>query len=110
MSKYPKPSSPVIYYLTANSVDAYQKQLPVIGIYNKGIQTGKEPGTMIVDHSIWKNVTVFETYKGNELQKVAMYGTDSPERDYTLVRYPEGATRIEAVAWDGTRTLVYGKR
>lgn len=110
MSKYPKPASPVIYYLTVNSVEAYQGKLPVIGTYNKGVQTGKEPGTMIIDHHIWKNVTVFETYQGDELVKVAMVGTDSPERDYTLVRYPEGATRIEAVAWDGTRTLVYGKR
>ena len=39
-----------------------------------------------------------------------MVGTDSPDRSTTLVRYPAGSTRIEAVAWDGTRTLVYGSR
>lgn len=108
MAKYPKPASPVIYYLTANSIQAYREKLPVIGIYNKGVK--QEKGTVIIDHNVWKNSTVFETYRGDELITVAMVGTDSPERDYTLVRYPEGSTRIEAVAWDGTRTLVYGER
>lgn len=107
-SRYPKPASPVIYYLTANSVNAYQRRLPVEGFYNKGL-TFKE-GTCTVTHDCWQNVTVFETYKGNELTHIAMVGTDSPDLSTTLVRYPSGSTRIEAVAWDGTRALVYGTR
>ena len=106
--RYPKPATPVLYYLTANSVKAYQRRLPVEGVYNGGL-TFKE-GTCTVSHDYWQNVTVFETYKGKELTHVAMVGTDSPDRSTTLVRFPEGSTRIEAVAWDGTRTLVYGKR
>lgn len=108
MSRYPKPTSPVIYYLTANSVLAYQNRLPVDGGYNQGIIFKDK--TCVADHRIWKNVAVFETYAGNELSYVAMVGTDSPDQSTTLIRYPEKSTRIEAVAWDGTRTLVYGTR
>lgn len=108
MSKYPKPASPVIYYLTANSVDAFRNKLAVEGEYNMGVQM--KDGYCYIDHSVWKNVAVFETYQGERLTKVAMVGTDSSDLSTTLVRYPQNSTRIEAVAWDGTRTLVYGKR
>lgn len=108
MARYPKPASPVIYYLTANSAEAFGKRLPVNGIYNNGISWNDT--TCTVSHRIWQNAAVFETYAEDELTHVAMAGTDSPDRTSTLVRYPEKSTRIEAVAWDGTRTLVYGKR
>ena len=107
-SRYPKPASPVIYYLSAHSVDAFRKRLPVDGVYGKGLSFGKDKCT--VSHEYWKNVAVFETYKGDELTYVSMVGTDSPDRSTTLLRFPEGSTRIEAVSWDGKRTLVYGKR
>lgn len=108
LARYPKPASPVIYYLTANSANAYRDKLPVDGVYNAGIAFNGAKCT--IDHRMWKNVAVFETYAGNDLSCVAMVGTDSPDLSTTLVRYPEKSTRIEAVAWDGTRTLVYGKR
>lgn len=85
------------------------KQLPVEGTFGTGI-TDNGNDTFTISHNIWKNVTVFETYRGETLDRVAMVGTDSPDRSTTLVRYPAGSTRIEAVAWDGTRTLVYGSR
>lgn len=108
-SKYPKPATPVLYYLTANSEKAYKERLPVEGVYNKGLKV-KSNERIVVEHDVWKNVAVFETYQGDELKYVAMVGTDSPDLSTTLVRYPNGSTRIEAVAWDGKRTLVYGKR
>ncbi|NDV47391.1 PRTRC system protein C [Paludibacter sp. 221] len=108
--KYPKPVSPVINYLTGNSVEAFERQLPVLGTYNEGVEFNSEKRYCVIDHKVWKNATVFETYVNDTLEKVAMVGTDSPDCTSTLVRYPEGATRIEAVAWDGTRTLVYGAR
>lgn len=108
--KYKKPQSPVIYYLTANSLDAYQKRLSVSGNYNQGVAMDAIQGFCKISHSVWKNVAVFETYQGDELVKVAMVGTDSENRSSTVVRYPQGSTRIEAVAWDGQRTLVYGQR
>lgn len=104
--KYPKPQSPVIYYISANSVQAYKNKFPVVGKKGEGVTD--ERGKMRISHDAWKNVTVFETWKGDELVKIAMVGTDSPDNSSTLVMYPEGSTRIEAVAWDGKRTLVHG--
>lgn len=109
-NRYPKPQSPVIYYISGNNVNAYNKKLLVAGEYEKGISLYTDKGYCVIDHNVWKNVAVFETYINDKLEKVAMVGTDSPDNTTTLVRYPEGATRIEAVSWDGKRTLVYGKR
>ena len=108
-SRYPKPATPVLYYLTANSEQAYKQKLPVTGTYNEGVKVRSDE-RIVVDHKVWKNAAVFETYKGNELTFVAMVGTDSPDQSTTLVRYPAGSTRIEAVSWDGKRTLVYGTK
>lgn len=116
--KYPKPASPVIYYITANSLKAYEKQLSVTGTFGDGISVRENPTertkdyNMIVDNMKWKNVTVFETYKNDVLTYVTMVGTGSEtsDRNTTLLRYPPGSTRIEAVSWNGERTLVYGTR
>lgn len=107
--KFKKPESPVIYYLSANSVKAYEKKQAVSGTFNQGV-TNDGAGKLTINHNVWKNVTVFETYTGDKLDFVALVGTNSADVSSTLVRYPDGATRVEAVAWDGTRTLVYGKR
>lgn len=102
------PSSPVISYISANSINAFRNQSPVSGSYNQGITTSGASKT--ISHSIWKNVVVFETYKGAELVDIAMVGTGSSTNSSTYVLYPEGSTRIEAVACDGSRTLVFGAR
>lgn len=102
------PSSPVISYITANSIDAFRNQEPVTGSFNQGITSSGL--TKSISHSIWKNVVVFETYKGDELVDIAMVGTGSANNSSTHVRYPAESTRIEAVAWDGVRTLVFGVR
>ena len=108
-SRYPKPATPVLYYLSGNSEKAFKEKLSVEGEYGKGVRV-KTDGNIVVDHAVWKNAVVFETYKDEELKYVALVGTDSPDLSTTLVRYPSGSTRVEAVAWDGTRTLVYGSR
>ena len=104
--KYKKPESPVIYYISVNSVEAYKNRLAVRGSYNQGIT--EQGNRRIISHDVWKNVVVFETYKDNELVRATMVGTDSKDNSSTTVTYPEGSTRIEAVSWDGKRTLVYG--
>lgn len=107
-SKYPKPASPVIYYISANSVDAYKRRAPVQGTFGKGVSESQ--GARVVNHDTWKNVVVFEVYKDKALVKVAMVGTGSKDNSSTRVAWPEGATRMEAVAWNGQRTLVTGAR
>ncbi|MDR2980858.1 MAG: M60 family metallopeptidase [Puniceicoccales bacterium] len=106
--KYKKPESPVIYYLSSKSVDAYAKRLPVAGKWGAGIS--QNGNTFQVSHAVWKNVAAFETYEGDKLVKISKVGTGSKDNTFTQVKYPEGATRIEAVSWNGARTLVYGKR
>ena len=101
-SQYPKPISPVVYYLTANSLEAFEKQLP--GVFKVNSLRCK------VLSGSWENAVVFETYKGETLTHVAMAGSGSENKEFTSVCYPEGSTRIEAVGWDGSRTLVYGSR
>lgn len=106
-SKSPVPT-PVIYYISGNSLDTYKKQLSVQGIFNQGVSDGNLSKT--VSHSVWKNVVAFETYAGNELVEVCIVGTGTLDNSSTFVRYPDGATRVEAVSWDGKRTLVCGMR
>ncbi len=106
-SKYKKQETPAMHYITANSIDYYKNKLPVAGKFNEGIELKDK--YLIVDHHIWKNVVAFETYENNQLVKIAFAGAGSNDNQSTLVRYPDNATRVEAVAWDGKRSLVYGK-
>lgn len=106
-SQYKKPAQ-ALCYISANSINAFQNKKPVIGKKNNGL-TIKDK-TVTIDHAIWKNVTAFETYSDDKLVKVAIAGTGSENNTSTLVQYPEGATRVEAIAWNGKKSLVYGKR
>ena len=106
--RYPKPASPVIFYMSANAVEAFKKRLPVVGKTGEGVSG--EGAKRTVSHTVWKNAVAFETYKGAELVHVSMVGTGTRNNASTLVTFPEGATRLEAVAWDGKRTLVSGNR
>ncbi|MFV0553887.1 MAG: M60 family metallopeptidase [Mangrovibacterium sp.] len=105
-SKYPKPDTDVIYYITGNSIDAFKNQKKVTGTFGSGI-TGTS--TKVISHSTWKNVVVFETYAGDDITHIAMVGTGSETRTTTTVSYPAGSTKIMAVSYDGTRTLVFGE-
>lgn len=106
VAKYPKPKHP-IKYISGNTIEAYQKQLPVEGIYGQGVSGADNK---VISHAVWKNAVVFETYKNDELIKITLAGTGTKDNSSTSFRYPADATRIEAVAFDGTKTLVYGTR
>ncbi|WPX41469.1 M60 family metallopeptidase [Akkermansia sp. N21116] len=106
--RYPLPASPVIYYISSGTTDFYKKRLAVKGLFNQGIT--EQGRTRTINHDIWKNAVAFETYAGEELTHIAVWGTNSEDKSSTLVQYPEGSTRIEAVSWDGKRTLVTGTR
>ncbi len=105
--KYPEPQTDVIYYISGNSIEAFLNKQGVRGEYNKGISGNTLKS---INHDVWKNVTVFETYHNSELKCITMVGTGDKENKKTLVPYLDGATRIEAVGWDGNRTLVIGTR
>ncbi len=105
--KYPKPKTNYIFYISGNSIDAYKYKRQVSGQYNTGV-TGSTVKQIL--HSEWKNVVVFETYAGNALVNITMAGTGSSDNTFTNASYPENATRIEAVGYDGTKVLVFGAR
>ncbi len=103
-SQYPKPSTPVLHYITANSVDTYKYKLPLEGVTGEGFTD--EEGRLLVDNRIWKNSVAFETYAGDQLVKIAFTGAGSNDAETTIVHIPEGTTTVKAVGWDGTRMLV----
>ena len=105
---YPAPASPVIYYISGNSVEAFKNKAAVVGTTGEGVSGSGS--SRLVTASAWKNVVVFETYAGEELVKATLPFTNYADKSATTVAYPDGSTRIEAVGWDGTRTLVYGTR
>jgi hypothetical protein len=111
-AQYQKPLTPVLYYISGNSVEMFRDRLAVTGKLNEGVtnsiinnKENKNFRTVSVD--IWKNAVVYETYAGDVLTKAAICGTGFGYGGSTIVSYPEGSTCIKAVAWDGTRTLVY---
>lgn len=99
--RYPKPQTPVLHYLTANSIDIYKQQAPVNGIKNQGLI--KEGRKVIIDNIKWPNAVAFETYKNDTLQKIAFRGAGSEDASKTIVHIPEGYTSVKAVGWDGQR-------
>lgn len=98
-SQYPKPSTPVLHYITANSIDIYKHKLPLKG--HKGAGFKKQDDTLIIDNSKWENVVAFETYIGQNLVKIAFRGAGSEDLQTTTVHIPEGTTTVKAVGWDG---------
>lgn len=101
ISKYPKPESPVVHYISMNSVKCFRDKLPIQGIEGKGVKVEGEK--CIIFHKEWKNVIVFEAWQGNKLSRVSMVGTGSEDNTFTIAYFPKGCDRLTAVAWDGTR-------
>lgn len=86
----------------------FKNKLKLTGMYNSGISLMS--GGIKVSHSIWQNAVAYETYQNSQTIDICISGTGDRFNQTTFVEYPEGATRIEAVGYDGTRMLVYGRR
>lgn len=105
---YAAPVSPVLYYLSANSLDAFKNKVLVSGTYGQGLTINN--AKMNISHSVWKNVVVFETYDNlNNLIGVDMVGTGDADNQSTTIDFPAEADKVYAVAYDGSKTLVYSK-
>lgn len=102
---YPAPVSPVINYLSANSVNAYRLQQPVTGTAGTGVTYSNNVVTVAAAQ--WQHAVAFETYKNDTLVDVAIIGTGSNDNSFTKVLYPDTATAVYAVGYDGDRKLVY---
>lgn len=109
---YPMPESPVIHYISANSLAAFKQRLSVEGVLNQGCTpvlniAESYQKYVIVDHAVWKNVIMFETYSASALIRLSVVGSGFASNDKTRVYFPDGSTDIYAVGWDGSRKLVY---
>lgn len=119
-SKYSKPESPVIYYISAKNWEIYRDKRPLEVEYVAGkdslaknclfssnsVRITHYSGSSTYDNV--KNVVAFETYDAdNKLIRITMRGFKNTQNRYTYVLYPKGSVRIDAVGWDGTRKVVY---
>ncbi len=100
-SRYPKPDTSVIYYVTANSVNIFRDKLPVEP--SPGFAPRIWRGRAVIPASEWKNAVAFEVYAGDKLVRVCLRGLGQWDNASTTVFVPEGATCIKAVQWDGQR-------
>ncbi len=107
---YPKPLSPVIYFLTAKNAPYFINEKPVTGIKNEGVTDGPVYNGLTqkrIDAREWKNVVAFKTYENDEVTHYTTVFTNSENNEFTDVYYTETSTKITAVAWDGTETTVH---
>ncbi|WP_082377066.1 M60 family metallopeptidase [Chryseobacterium indologenes] len=108
---YPMPASPVINYLSTNSINFVRQQAPVTGTAMVGVTLNSNADPNLVSLTVnaqqWQNVIAFETYNQNTIIDVAIFGTGDASLNTTKVRYPQNATSVYAVGYDGTRKRVY---
>ncbi|MCS3531843.1 M60 family metallopeptidase [Chryseobacterium sp. JUb7] len=107
---YAKPTSPVISYISANSVNIYKNKLPLSGVTGVGAQvmSNAQGQFLLVDNSKWNNAVAFETYDTNsKLISVSVVGTGDLSMVNTYVDFPSNAQKVYAVGYDGQKILVY---
>ncbi|WP_415328553.1 M60 family metallopeptidase [Chryseobacterium sp. MMS23-Vi53] len=107
---YAKPVSPVINYLSANSVNSFKNLLPVTGVTGVGAQvtTNAQGQFLLVNNPQWANAVAFETYDANnQLISVSIVGTGDTTLAKTYVDFPSNAQKVYAVGYNGQKILVY---
>lgn len=107
---YAKPVSPVINYISANSVNTFKNLLPVSGITGVGAQVinNAQGQFLLIDNSKWNNAVAFETYDTtNHLVSVSIVGTGDTTLANTYVDFPSSAQKVYAIGFNGQKILVY---
>ncbi len=104
---YSKPVSPVLNYISVNSLNAYRNRASLTGNTNIGVTVNTS--TLTIDNSKWANAVAFETYNQKVLTDVAIYGTGdgTAANSKTTVQYATGSTSVYAIGYDGLKKLVY---
>ena len=106
-AQYPAPASPVIYLISARSLEAFRDKLPLEGTTNVGASL--DGNWLVVDSNEWKNAVAYYTYAGEKLIRISIPGTGDISKKTTRCPFPEDATRVVAVGWDGSTRTVYEK-
>ncbi|AYZ12355.1 T9SS C-terminal target domain-containing protein [Chryseobacterium arthrosphaerae] len=107
---YAKPVSPVINYISANSVSTFKNLLPVSGITGVGAQiiSNTDGRFLLIDNAQWTNAVAFETYDiANALISVSIVGTGDTTLANTYVDFPSSAQKVYAIGYNGQKILVY---
>ena len=105
-SRYPKPDSSVIYYITANSMPLFRDKTPVHAAphFKPAIKNER----MEVPADACPGAVAFEAYAGNRLLHISLLGLNHAKADATTVICPAGTDSVQAVQWDGKRVPILG--
>lgn len=105
-SRYPKPDSSVIYYISSDNVNIFAqrrnlpaaiKEFPPSDIVNNRLE---------VPAGACDNAVAFEAYKDKQLLRVSLKGLNHADHTATTVICPPGTTTVKAVQWDGKRSTI----
>lgn len=108
--KYPEMPTPVLYYLCAYNAETFKNRVPAKISKNRGVEYNASKAELSFPTDKWKNVVAYETYADKKLVCISMFGLGSNDASKTIVRYPKGSTRVEAVMWDGKRVVAFDKK
>ncbi len=108
-SQYPKPDSPVIFYITTNSVGIYRDKLAVKPSPDFKPELKETPVQhFTVPADKWENAVAFEVYDAdNKLIRICLRGLNQKDNASTDVILPKGAAKVMAVSWNGKRYIMY---
>jgi len=106
---YPKPTSPVLNYISANTINTFKNRTPLATTAVTTVGVTVNTNTLKIDNTKWANAVAFETYNQKVLTDVAIYGTGeaTTANATTTVQYGTGSTSVYAIGYDGSRKLVY---
>ena len=107
-SQYPKPDSPVVFYINVNNVGIYRDKLNIIPSpdFSPAISSSPSP-RLTVPADKWQNAVAFEVYNKDKLVRICLRGLNQKDNKSTDVLLPDGATTVMAVQWDGKRFIIY---
>ncbi|MCR5183761.1 MAG: M60 family metallopeptidase [Opitutales bacterium] len=108
--KYPEMPTTVLYYLCAYNADIFKNRAAMKVAKNRGVEYDPSKRELSFSSDKWKNVVAFEAFAGDRLVSASNFGLGSKDGSKTIVRYPEGSTRVDAIAWDGSRAVAYDKK
>ncbi len=111
-AQYPKPDSPVIFYITVNNVNIYRDRLPITPSPDFKPSPIPHPSPRFtVPADKWANAVAFEVYDSSgRLIRICLRGLNQKDNASTDVLLPQGATTVMAVSWDGKRYIIYSTK
>ena len=108
--QYPRPDSPVIFYINANNAHIYRDKLNISPSpdFRPDITTQGQQRSLIIPATQWANAVAFEVYNAaGELIRICLRGLNQQDNQSTEVFLPENASQVMAVQWNGKRYCIY---